>query len=153
MPPSARRIAARQFALAALAVLLSPLALTSPARADLKVCNDTANLVGVSVGYRNDEGWVSEGWWRIPAKNCASIIEGDLGSRFYYIHAEDEAGAGRWRGPVFMCTSIKEFRIEGLEDCYSRGYERTGFFEVDTGDQKSWQVRLSAASRSDGETN
>ena len=131
----------RMFLILSLALVSWPLA--TPARADLTVCNDTKALVGVAVGYRSQAGWVSEGWWRIPASACASVFEGDLKARFFYLHAEDEEAKERWRGPVFMCTSVKEFRIEGLEDCYARGFERTGFFEVDTGDQKNWRVRLS----------
>jgi uncharacterized membrane protein len=31
----------------------------------------------------------------------------------------------------------------------TRGYERSGFFEVDTGEQKSWTVQLTAPGRPD----
>ena len=130
----------------ALSLFLAALAVT-PARADLQVCNDTERLLGVAVGYRADGLWVSEGWWRIPARGCAAVIEGSLDSRFFYVHAEDERGVDRWGGPVMMCTSIKEFRIEGLTECYKRGFERTGFMEIDTGDQRSWQVRLKPQER------
>jgi hypothetical protein len=41
-----------------------------------------------------------------------------------------------------MCTREKEFTIRGTEDCLARGYDRTGFFEVDTGEQPSWTVQL-----------
>ena len=41
-----------------------------------------------------------------------------------------------------MCTRDKEFTIQGIEDCLARGYDRTGFFEVDTGEQRSWTVQL-----------
>jgi len=51
-----------------------------------------------------------------------------------------------------MCTSSKEFRIEGLESCFPRGYEKSGFFEVDTGEQKNWQVRLTEANQTSKDT-
>ena len=41
-----------------------------------------------------------------------------------------------------MCTRDKEFTIRGTEDCLARGYDRTGFFEVDTSEQRSWTVQL-----------
>ena len=41
-----------------------------------------------------------------------------------------------------MCTGDKEFTIRGVENCLARGYDRTGFFEVDTGEQKDWRVQL-----------
>ena len=54
----------------------------------------------------------------------------------------DESG-GEWKGKAFMCTRDREFRIEGRQDCFVRGYDRTGFFEVDTGkDAKNWTVQL-----------
>ncbi|MEL6735480.1 MAG: DUF1036 domain-containing protein [Pseudomonadota bacterium] len=122
------------------------------AKADLRVCNDTKSMVGVAIGYKNKDDWVTEGWWRIAAEVCSSVIEGDLASRFFYVHAEKQDGSGRWRGPIFMCTSSKEFRIDGLKNCFSRGFEKSGFFEVDTGDQKSWQVRLTEANQTPQDT-
>ncbi len=41
-----------------------------------------------------------------------------------------------------MCTRDKEFTIRGIGDCLARGYDRTGFFEVDTGEQRAWTVQL-----------
>jgi hypothetical protein len=44
-----------------------------------------------------------------------------------------------------MCTRDKEFTVRGSEDCLARGYDRTGFFEVDTSEQQSWTVQLTDA--------
>ena len=63
-------------------------------------------------------------------------------SRFYYIYAVDYDQFGEWGGRAFMCTREKEFTISGIEDCVARGFERTGFFEIDTGEQSSWTVQL-----------
>ena len=41
-----------------------------------------------------------------------------------------------------MCTRDKEFTIRGIDDCLARGFNRTGFFEVDTIEQKNWTVQL-----------
>jgi hypothetical protein len=41
-----------------------------------------------------------------------------------------------------MCTREKVFTIKGSADCLARGYDRTGFLEVDTGEQASWTVQL-----------
>jgi uncharacterized membrane protein len=46
-----------------------------------------------------------------------------------------------------MCTKDKEFSIRGLDNCLARGFDRSGFFEVDTGEQKSWTVQLTETSR------
>lgn len=115
------------------------------ARADFRVCNGTQSLVGGAIGYRTAEGWVTEGWWQIPANSCATLIEGQLGSRYYYLYAEDAGGGGRWAGNINMCVADNEFRVVGVEDCFARGFQRVGFKEYDTGRQGSWMVQLSDA--------
>ena len=44
-----------------------------------------------------------------------------------------------------MCSREKEFTIRGTDNCLARGYDRTGFFEVDTSEQRSWTVQLTDA--------
>ncbi|SCB31590.1 Uncharacterized membrane protein [Rhizobium miluonense] len=117
--------------------------LPNAAHADFRTCNGTQNLVGVAIGYRAKEGWVTEGWWQIPANTCATLIEGPLQSRYYYLYAEDAARGGRWTGDVEMCVAENEFKIPGVKDCYARGYQKMGFKEYDTGRQASWMVQLS----------
>ena len=41
-----------------------------------------------------------------------------------------------------MCTDDKAFTIRDTKECVKRGYKRTGFFEVDTGEERDWTVRL-----------
>ena len=65
-----------------------------------------------------------------------------LVARYYYVYAIDYDHGGEWGGKAFMCTREKEFTIRGIEDCLARGYDRTGFFEIDTGEQQSWTVQL-----------
>jgi hypothetical protein len=60
----------------------------------------------------------------------------------YRIYAVDYDRGGEWSGQAFMCTRDKEFTIRGTGDCLARGFERTGFFEVDTGEQQTWTVQL-----------
>lgn len=127
-----------------LAVLIVPgvLLLAVPARADLRVCNETPNLVSVALGYRAERGWQSEGWWQTPAGECRILFQGDLQRRYYYIYAADDIGGGDWGGAVFMCTRDETFTIFGVEDCLARGYERTGFFEIDTQGRTDWTLQL-----------
>ena len=46
-----------------------------------------------------------------------------------------------------MCTRDKEFQIRGIEECLARGFDRTRFFEIDSGEQKSWTVQLGEPER------
>ena len=50
-----------------------------------------------------------------------------------------------------MCSRDKEFTIKGTENCLARGYDRTGFFEVDTGEQRAWTVQLTEANEQPGQ--
>jgi uncharacterized membrane protein len=126
-----------------LGILLASLLFgTGPARADLRVCNETSNMVSVAMGYRAERGWMSEGWWQAPTGECRVLYQGDLERRFYYIFAADDIGGGAWDGSVFMCTRDETFTIFGVEDCLARGYERTGFFEIDTQNRTDWTLQL-----------
>lgn len=119
-------------------VLLS----ASFAHADFRVCNATQGAVGVAIGYRAPSGWVSEGWWHINVASCKTVIEGPLSSRFYYLYGEAIGGKSRWDGPVAMCGREKAFKIDGVQDCFARGFQKFGFQEIDTRNQISWMVQL-----------
>ncbi|MEP3049094.1 MAG: DUF1036 domain-containing protein [Roseibium sp.] len=125
----------------AFAVLLNTV-YSVEAKADLRLCNKTDSQVGVAIGYKDKNDWVTEGWWNLSSDNCETLVPGALVSRYYYIYAVDYDQFGEWGGRAFMCTREKEFTIRGIEDCVARGFERTGFFEIDTGEQSSWTVQL-----------
>lgn len=108
----------------------------------LRLCNRTASRVGVAIGYRESRQWVTEGWWNVARDTCETLVAGPLVSRFYYVYAIDYDQGGVWGGKAAMCTRDKMFTIYGIENCVARGYERSGFFEVDTGEQRSWTVQL-----------
>jgi uncharacterized membrane protein len=147
--PSKSRHTRRAFHLTRVATLAATAlaALAVPARADLRLCNMTGSRVGVALGYRDAQGWITEGWWNLGAKACETLLKGGLAGRFYYIYATDYDRGGEWTGKSFMCTRDREFSIRGVEDCLSRGYDRNGFFEIDTGEQKSWTVQLTDSNR------
>ncbi len=118
------------------------LASAQPAKADFRLCNNTGSRVGVSLGYKDAEGWTTEGWWNVSARSCETLLRGALVARYYYIYAVDYDRGGEWSGHAFMCSREKEFTIRGTENCLARGYDRTGYFEVDTVEQRSWTVQL-----------
>ena len=126
----------------ALCVLAACAATALPALADLKLCNSTASRVGVSIGYQDATGWSTEGWWNVASQTCETLLKGAVPSRFVYVHAIDYDRGGEWGGKNDMCTADKSFAIKGVQDCPKRGYKRTGFFEVDTGEAKEWTIRL-----------
>src|SRR5215469_12972101 len=117
---SFQRPALSAFAAAAVtAVALA--AAVEPAAADFRLCNNTPSRVGVAVGYKDSDGWTTEGWWNLPARTCETVLKGNLVARFYYVYAIDYDRGGEWMGQAYMCTRDKEFTIRGIGDCLARG--------------------------------
>jgi uncharacterized membrane protein len=139
LPPIAvrRRTAVTAATVAVLLLLSAP-----PAKADFRLCNNTGSRAGIALGYKDAEGWTTEGWWNVPSRTCETLLRGALVARYYYIYAVDYDRGGEWSGHAFMCSREKEFTIRGIGDCLARGYDRTGYFEVDTGEQRAWTVQL-----------
>jgi uncharacterized membrane protein len=127
---------------ATITVVLVSLSSSTPARADFRLCNNTGSRVGIALGYKDAEGWTTEGWWNVPSRTCETLLRGALVARYYYIYAVDYDRGGEWSGHAYMCSREKEFTIRGIGNCLARGYDRTGFFEVDTGEQRAWTVQL-----------
>ena len=138
-----RRVGGLSGMLALVALVVA--ASASPAAADFRLCNNTGSRVGVAIGYKDADGWTTEGWWNLPSRTCETVLKGNLVARYYYVYAIDYDHGGEWMGQAFMCTRDKEFTIRGIADCLARGYDRTGFFEVDTGEQRAWTVQLTDA--------
>ncbi len=119
---------------------------------EFRVCNETPNKVSIAFGYRAEKGWQSEGWWVADPEACVTVYQGALDTRrYYYVYAADDISGGAWDGTVYMCTRDETFTIFGVEDCLARGYERTGFFEVDTQNKSNWTLQLTEGDRVGGE--
>lgn len=126
----------------AVSILLSVFA-SLQAKAELKLCNSTSSRVGIAIGFKEPkEGWTSEGWWNVDSQSCSILITNKLSARFYYVHAIDYDKGGEWGGMINMCTAEGEFTIRGIDNCESRGYKKTGFFEVDTQELNEWTIKL-----------
>ncbi len=71
-------------------------------------------------------------------------LRGPLKGRYYYLYATD-SGAGGWGGGRAFCTSPTRdgFLIVSRANCAARGYERKGFFQVDTGQALDFTQSLS----------
>jgi uncharacterized membrane protein len=140
--PRCRAPGPRSFLPVLCALVLGTLSSTAALAVDFRLCNSTKSRVGVAVGYKDGESWVTEGWWNVPAASCETLLKGPLVARYYYVYALDYDHGGEWGGSAFMCTKEKEFTIRGIDNCLARNYNRTGFFEIDTGEQRSWTVQL-----------
>src|ERR1700755_208625 len=81
-----------------LGVIVLPALSAAPASADFRICNTTKSRVGIALGYKDGEGWVTEGWWNLKTGNCETLMRGGLPARFYYIYAIDYDRGGEWSG-------------------------------------------------------
>jgi len=124
-------------------VLALILLFTVPARAEFAVCNKADVDVKVALGTYNGSNLVSKGWWTIAKQRCKTLIAGRLDARYYYLFGTDGA-EGTWNGETYFCTSPEgTFEIAGRGNCAARGYDRKGFFAVDTGNSPNWKQSLS----------
>jgi uncharacterized membrane protein len=139
--PAQKRLSA--FALVGIGLLLT----AWPAAASLKICNKTGARIGVAIGIAAEAGLSSEGWYNLKPGGCEELLGGDLGPGPYYLHAIDYDRGGEWGGPDLLCISDREFRIDGVKDCYARGYTRAGFRRIETNGQKHWSIDLTDGNR------
>ncbi|MFM9973342.1 MAG: DUF1036 domain-containing protein [Beijerinckiaceae bacterium] len=152
MPPPKVMHRIARLVLATLAMVITNAMLAPKAHADLRICNMTSSKVGVAVGYRDAQGWLTEGWFNLRANACEAVLKGDLNFKYYYIHGVDYDRGGEWGGRSYLCTREREFTVRGIENCLARGFERTGFFEIDTGEQKNWTVQFTDSNRNTGQS-
>jgi len=127
-------------------ISLATLTVAQPgsAHADgLKLCNATSSRIGVAIGYQDQRGAATEGWWNIGAQTCETLLKNPPPSRYIYVHAIDYERGGEWAGDLNMCVGERSFLIREINNCEERGYQTAKFYEVDTGDANEWTIRLS----------
>ena len=113
-----------------------------PAHANLRICNKTAHAVSIALGFFDGREWSSQGWWTVSPSGCNELISGALNARYYYLYAIHQEVGGAWDGDRGFCTVSAQFRIAGRANCQGRGYERSPFFQVDTGQAPDWTENL-----------
>ncbi len=124
------------------AILLQLLA-SKDARAGLKICNGSLDLVNVAVGYETDDGIRTEGWWTVTANACTHLIQGDLNHSKYYLHIADGFGESRLAGDITLCIREEKFVLYDGDQCWQRGLIEADFYQVDTEGAQDWTVLLS----------
>ncbi len=82
--------------LPAICALACGIGVAAPAAADFRLCNNTGSRVGIALGYKDADGWTTEGWWNLSARSCETLVKGQLVARFYYVHAVDYDRGGEW---------------------------------------------------------
>ncbi|MBI1211786.1 MAG: DUF1036 domain-containing protein [Alphaproteobacteria bacterium] len=103
----------------------------------LTFCNRTPDAVWAALAQETQGKKVSKGWWHLQPGQCEKVIRDRLSERFVYAFAErgGDAQDKPWSGAFNFCTRAQIFEIEGAEDCEGRGFRKTGFLQIDTGDR------------------
>lgn len=120
------------------------LAVTTPAAAELRFCNDTNFNASIAIGYLAGDKWTSEGWWGAAPGQCVTAVDDPQPQAFYYWHAVNENGEFA-SDAYFFCAVNDVFTIIGDQDCEARGHNRTAFTEVQIGADGNGEVRLTQA--------
>ncbi len=135
------------FSLTTLTTLGSLLMGAAPARADLRVCNDSTSTAYVAVAYSvADDRWQSEGWWRINKGDCGIVAKGKLDG-YYYLYAADEDENFVWKGEKpgqeFCVKANEDFKLvfDG-DNCRGAGTTKRQFFELDLRGETNFTQRL-----------
>lgn len=110
------------------------------ARAELRLCNQSYDVLNVAVGAPNDGGFVTRGWWRVAPNQCAQLLREPLQSRFLYVFATDVFGNEVLSGVTPMCVAPRRFEIIDQQECLLRGFLDARFLEVDTQQRDNWTV-------------
>ncbi|RNF34545.1 DUF1036 domain-containing protein [Paracoccus methylarcula] len=125
------------------AVACGLFALPVAARAEMRLCNQSYDVLNVAIGAPDGEDFVTRGWWRVAPNQCAVLRREPLQSRYYYIFATDVFGKEVLSGAIPMCVAPRRFEITGQRDCLLRGFLDARFIEVDTEERSNWTVFVS----------
>jgi uncharacterized membrane protein len=145
---------AKRNAFLAFTALMALLGGSRESFADFKVCNDSDQKVAVAVGYNSRElGWLSEGWWNLERRSCATVVSGTLRNQYYYVYAEGAAdgvwSARRNQQGGFFCVKDGKFTFRNSDfqrnneiNCEGNGAKTKQFISVDTKDANEFEYTL-----------
>jgi uncharacterized membrane protein len=127
---------------AAMAATAFALLWPAAARAEFTVCNQTLDVVNLSIGQKVDGSFQTDGWWTVGVNQCVNVIQDELTNRYVYIYATDAFGHAILPGSTDMCIDRRRFTIRGIDECWQRGHIAARFYEVDTQAQIRWTFFL-----------
>jgi len=117
-------------------------ALKVSAPAGYSICNDTAKPLAAAIGERTGAAWISHGWWKIDAGDCARAITAPLAADSLYLFAQKIGGPTLVTGREKFCVADIEFDIEGRARCKDRGLNEIGFAETPVKGRTGYAVHI-----------
>ncbi|WP_316213475.1 MULTISPECIES: DUF1036 domain-containing protein [unclassified Bradyrhizobium] len=110
-------------ALALSATLLALVVSTSPAAADLKLCNRMSYVVDAAIGVDEKSATATRGWFRIDPAACRVVLQGELSADRILLHARALSLYGASpiaeNGNDTLCVAQDNFVIAAARQCRS----------------------------------
>ena len=107
--------------LAPAAAAASLLALLSPARADLKICNRMSYVVDAAIGIDGKAATATRGWFRIDPAACRVVVQGTLAADRILLNARVLGVYGAsptpQNGGDTLCVASDNFVIAAARQC------------------------------------
>ena len=123
----------RDTVLGALAGAAALVALATPARADLKLCNRLSYVVATALGVEDAGTTVTRGWYRIDPGQCRAVLAGAMPAQHLYVHARALSVYGPpplpQSGHADLCVAPDDFTIATARACRA-GQSTTRFTEI-----------------------
>jgi uncharacterized membrane protein len=97
------------------------LLLTTPARADLKLCNRMSYVVEAAIGIDDKSATATRGWFRIDPAQCRVVVQGTLSADRILLHARALGVYGAspvpQNGGDNLCVGPENFVIAAARQC------------------------------------
>ncbi len=121
---------AKAFCWIGLAAGLMTALASTPARADLKLCNTMSYVIDVALAIEDRGAASSRGWYRLDPGQCREAIQGALPAGAMFVHARVPALYGPsplpQRGDTEFCVGAVDFSSTNARNC--RGGQRPALF-------------------------
>ncbi len=99
--------------------IFSTVVFTSPARADLKICNRMSYVVEAAIGIEDKTATATRGWFRIDPAACRVVAQGNITADRILLHARSlpvyGASPAPQNGTDNLCIAPKDFVIAGRQ--------------------------------------
>jgi len=94
---------------------------TSPALADLKLCNRMSYVVEAALGLDDKGTTATSGWFRLDPAQCRVVLQGQLTAEHIYLHARAlpvyGASPAPQSGSEQLCVATDNFTIAAARQC------------------------------------
>lgn len=108
--------------------------LTSPAHADLQLCNRTSYVVDAAIGIEDKGAAATRGWFRVDPGQCRPVMQGKVEAERVYVHARAlpvyGASPMAQAGHADLCIAEGMFLIAGARLCAKADQRLVRFTQV-----------------------